>query len=238
MIVLALLLAAAPAPPRAWALHAGGGLAIPATEFTATSRYVELAEEATVSTRQRPGSGAALEAGLSRALSSWLGFAVVVARDQRDAPGTFSATLPHPLYLARHRSATGPFDGGARRETAVHFALSWSRAVGGLTVRAAAGPSYILAEADLVDGIDHEDAYPYDETRVTSVRMSSARGDALGGHLALGLERRLSSRLALAGGARWSRAKVRLESGTGDATRSAEITAGGLSAGLGLRLYF
>jgi len=238
VIVLALLLAAAPAPPRAWAVLAGGGIAIPAAEFTATSRYVEFAEEATVSTRQRPGSGAALEAGLWHALSPRIGFAVVVARDQRDAPGTFSAALPHPLFLARHRSAEGPFDGGARRETAVHFALSWSHAVGGLTVRAAAGPSYILAEADLVDGIDHDDAYPYDETRVTSVRTSSARGDALGGHVALGLERRLSSRVGLAGGARWSRAKVRLEAGSGDATREAEITAGGLSAGLGLRLYF
>ena len=67
---------------------------------------------------------------------------------------------------------------------------------------------------------------------------SSARGDALGGHVALGLEQRLSSRVALSGGARWSRAKVRLDAGSGDDTRSAEITAGGFSAGLGLRLYF
>jgi hypothetical protein len=240
VIAALLLAAAAQAAPAggAWAIHAGGGLAAAAREFEASARFVEFAEPGTIVTRQRPEPGAAFEAGLSRATSSRLAVALTVTRERRDAPGSFTAALPHPLYLDRPRAAEGPIDGGARTETAVHMSLAWSRPIGGVTLRLAAGPSYVMADADLVLGLAHDDAYPYDAVTVTGVRTSSARGDALGGHVAAGLERRLSSRLAIDAGARWSRATVRLAAGAGDETSEAEIAAGGLTAVLALRLYF
>jgi hypothetical protein len=221
-----------------WAIHAGGGLAAAGRDFEASARFVEFAEAGTLTTRQRPGSGPAFEAGLSRATASRLAVGVTVSRERRDAPGSFTAHLPHPLYLDRHRAAEGTIDGGARTETAVHMSLSWSRPIGGVTLRLTAGPSYVFAEADLVGAVAHDHEYPYDTVRVTGVRTSSARGDALGGHVAAALERRLSSRLAIDAGARWSRATVRLASGGGDEAAEAEVTAGGLVAGLALRVYF
>ena len=237
-LLLAVAQAAAPAPAHFWAVHAGGGLAAAAREFEASARFGEFAEAGTVTTRQQPASGGAFEAGLWRATSRRLGVAITVARERREAPGSFTASLPHPLYFDRHRVAEGPVDGGARTENAIHMSLVWSRPIGGVTLRLAAGPSYVVADGELVESVTHDEAYPYDTVHVTGVRASSARGDALGGHVGAALERRLSSRLALEGGARWSRAGVRLESGSGDEAREAEVTAGGLTAALALRLYF
>jgi hypothetical protein len=221
-----------------WAVHAGGGWTAAAPDFEARASFVEYAEAGDVATRQRPRSGGGFEAGLARLPPGRLGFAVTVARGRRDAPGSFTARLPHPLYLDRHRVAEGPIDGAARTETAVHMSLAWSRPVGGVTLTLAGGPSYVVADADLVEGLTHDDEYPYDSVRVTAVRTSSARGDALGGHLAAGLERRVSSRLAMDGGVRWSRARVRLAEGSGHESREADVTMGGLTARLALRLYF
>jgi hypothetical protein len=243
VIALALLLAAAPAtsaapPARSWAIHAGGGLATAASEFEASAHFVEFAEPGTITTRQQPGSGGAFEAGLWRAATRRLGIALTASRERRDAPGAFTASLPHPLYLDRHRVAEGPIDGGTRPEPAIHLGLVWSQPIGGVTLRLAAGPSYVAAEGDLVEAVTHDEEYPYDAVHVTGVRTSAAKGSALGGHVAAALERRLSPRSAIEGGARWSRASVRLESGGGNATREADVTAGGLTAALALRLYF
>jgi hypothetical protein len=237
VLVLAVAQAAAPAAARAWAIHVGGGLATAADEFEASARFVEFAEPGTITTRQRPGSGGAFEAGLWRATSRSLGVAITVARERREAPGSFTASLPHPLYLDRHRVAEGPFD-GARTETAVHLGLVWTQPIGGVTLRVAAGPSYVVADGELLEAVTHDEAYPYDTVHVTGVRTSSTRGDALGGHVAAALERRLTSRIAVDAGARWSRARIRLASGSGDDEREADVTAGGLTAALALRLYF
>ena len=192
-----------------------------------------------VSTRQEPGAGESFEAGVWLARSRGFGAAIVLAHEKRDTPGSFVAQIPHPLYLDRPRLSEGALPGGIRRETSIHVGLVWSRPVGGVLVRLAAGPSYVVADVDLADRVVYDHAYPYDDVQVTAVPTSMVRGDGIGGHAALSLEFRLSSRAALAAGGRWSRATLRLESGSGEARARAETcTAGGVTAGLGLRLYF
>lgn len=223
-----------------WAIHAGGGIALAGSPFSASSTFTEFAEEGLISIRHQPGSGAAFEAGLWRAMSRRLGIALTFTRGRRDVPGTFAATLPHPLYLDRPRRVEGALPAGAQRETAIHFGLAWSVTGGGVTARLTGGPSYMLAEADLVERVEHTDAYPFDSVEVTGVRASAVRGDALGGHAGLTLERRIAGRLAVGVGARWAQATIPLARGsaTGDGERSARVRAGGIAASGALRLYF
>ena len=100
----------------------------------------------------------------------------------------------------------------------------------------------MMAEADLVEQVAHTDEYPFDAVQVTGVRASPVRGDALGGHAGVTLERRLAGRLALGAGVRWARATIPLArsavpaEGTGE--RSARLQAGGVTAAASLRLYF
>ncbi len=106
--------AAPPVTPaeRRWAIYAGGGLALAAPAFSASSTFAEFAEEGSIATRNTPANGPQLEAGVWRAMSRKLGVALTVARSRRDAPGTFSAAFPHPLYLDRHRMADGALPAG------------------------------------------------------------------------------------------------------------------------------
>jgi hypothetical protein len=249
---IAIAIAASPAgaapsvtrPPteRRWAIYAGGGLALAAPAFSASSTFAEFAEEGSIATRNVPREGPQLEAGVWRAMSRRLGVALTVARSRRDAPGTFSAAFPHPLYLDRHRMAGGALPAGAQRETAVHFGLVWSETRAGITARLTGGPSYMLAEADLVEQVAHTDEYPFDAVQVTGVRTSPVRGDALGGHAGFTLERRLAGRLALSAGARWARANIPLARSAvpaeGVRASSARLQAGGVTAAASLRLSF
>lgn len=246
IVILAAEAGAAPtAPARAemrWAIHGGGGLALPAPAFSASTTFTEFAEEGSIATRQTPRTGPQLEAGLWRGMSRRLGVALTVTRNSRDAPGTFAAAFPHPLYLDRDRRADGALPAGAQRETAVHFGLVWSETRAGITARVTGGPSYMMAEADLVEQVAHTDEYPFDAVRVTGVRTSPVRGDALGGHAGMTLERRVAGRLALGIGARWVRASISLARSAapadGAGERSARLQAGGVTAAASLRLYF
>jgi len=237
----------APAPTRRpaekrWAVHVGGGLALAAPAFSASTTFTEFAEEGAIATRNTPRAGPQFEGGVWRGVSRRLGVALTVARNRRNAPGTFSASLPHPLYLDRHRMADGALPAGGQRETAVHFGLVWSVTRAGITARLTGGPSYIIADADLVEQVAHTDEYPFDAVQVTGVRTSPVRGDALGGHAGLTLERRLAGRLALSAGARWARATIALARGAAPAEsageRSARVQAGGVTAAASIRLYF
>lgn len=230
-----------PADAR-WAIHAGGGLALAAPAFSAASTFSEFAEEGSISTRNVPRAGPLLEAGVWHAMSRRLGVALTFARNRRDAPGTFSAAFPHPLYLDRHRMVDGALPAGGQRETAVHFGLVWSETRAGITARFTGGPSYVLADADLVEQVAHTDEYPFDVVQVTGVHTSPVRGDALGGHAGITLERRVAGRLALSAGARWARATIPLARSAvpaeGAGERSARLQAGGVTAAASIRLYF
>ena len=231
-----------PTAERRWAIHVGGGLALAAPAFSGSSTFAEFAEQGSISTRNVPRAGPMLEAGVGRALSRRLGVAFTVALNRRDAPGTFSAAFPHPLYLDRPRTADGAAPAGAQRETALHFGLVWSETRAGITARLTGGPSYMFAEADLVEQVGHTDEYPFDAVQVTGVRTSPVRGDALGGHAGLTLERRIADRLAFSAGARWARATIDLARGAvpaaGASERSARVRAGGVTAAAALRVSF
>jgi hypothetical protein len=188
--------------------------------------------------RRDPGSGGSFEAGLWHGMTPHVGIALSVTRAIRDAAGEFTAALPHPLFVDRPRTATGAMASASTSETAVHFGLSLSATRGGFTARLSGGPSYFLAEADLVERVDYTHEYPYDTVEVTGVSGSVVKGDAVGGHADLTLERRISGRVAIAGGARWSRASIQLARTEGGVERSAGLRAGGITASATIRLYF
>lgn len=223
-----------------WSLHAGGGVALATPAWTANTAFTEFAEPGVIGTDFVPRSGPMFEAGLWHGMSRRMGVALTVTRASRDTPGRFLAELPHPLYVDLPRTATGDVPARPQRETAVHFGLVWSATRGGVTARLSGGPSYFLAEADLVSGLTYTHEYPYDVVRVTAIRASPVRGDAVGGHAGLTLERRIAGRLALSAGARWARATIPLARGAADGSgeRSARVRAGGITAGGSIRLYF
>jgi hypothetical protein len=227
---------AAAAERARYTLAVGGGVSAGTLDWSARSGFTLYAEQARIDASYAAGSGAALEATLGYRFSPRLGVAAAVGWSWRDSRATFVASLPHPLYLDRPRSLDARADGLDYRDLAMHLDLEW-RAGGGCVEWALfAGPSLVRAETSLVESVEANEQYPYDEVSfrlaVTRSRRSAfALGWNAGGSLGL----RIGARTVVGLQARYARAPVELAPPGSDAFR---VEAGGLQVIGFLRLRF
>ena len=98
-----------PTQPR-FTLSAYGVFAATSTDYQGTRTFDAFAEEGSITTDYEGGTGPGGESA-----STWRfarNFGVGVAGDlvSRDATATYTANVPHPLYLNRSRTAEGTVD--------------------------------------------------------------------------------------------------------------------------------
>jgi opacity protein-like surface antigen len=228
--------APAPAPPpgsvRFW-VH--GGFVPGTRDFAATRTFTEFAEQGRIESQYREDAGPGFEAGLGLRLTRRLGLSAAGSLGRRKDAGSFSATLPHPLYFGVPRRAAGDFRGGSVRETAVHLGLALLGGSGRLQWSAFAGPSLISVKADLVQSVAYTQAYPFDTVTVTGTPFAAARGHALGFNVGAGIDWQMARHVAIGTQLRFSRATISLEPTAEDRV---EVGAGGAHLTGGLRLDF
>lgn len=226
-------------PPRV-AVHLGGMLSLASPGYDVTRTYEEYAETARLDGRLDAGRGPGMDLGVFVRVRPRLAASLGLSLARRNADGVFQARLPHPLYLGRDRVQTVPATAASERETGLHLGLAYVRAGRRLTTRLFAGPSFVWAAAALPDRVRYTHQYPYDEVVVHEVDMTTDRRSALGGHVGASVERAFNGSIGLAAQARFSRARVSFagESVTGGGERSADLYAGGVDLGLGVRVFF
>jgi opacity protein-like surface antigen len=222
-------------PPGAVRLSLLGGFARGSASFTETRTFTEFAEEGRIESRYQQDPGPGFEAGALWRFARRLGVSAAVSIARRKEAGSFSASLPHPLFFGTPRQAAGDFAGRAQRETAVHAALAVLGGAGRLQWMAFAGPSLIGIRTDLVRTVEYTHAYPYDSVRVTATPFDSASGRALGFNIGGGLAWQAARHVAIATQMRLSRAKVELAPTSDDRLK---MDAGGASFTGGVRLDF
>lgn len=248
LLLLAVLAGLAPAPCRAAEapgpapaprvrLAVDGGLWPAKPSFGDTRQYAEYAETSTVRTAYSvKGAGFGPDLSLQLRVFRGLGVLVGYSRTSRGEDGHFDAQRPHPLYLDRPRSLSGDLAGYRYQEAALHLDLALGRARGRIDWGLFAGVTLFRVEADLLERLTYNEAYPYDDLSLASAPArrvkASPTGLNVGGRLDYRLGRNLGAGIQL----RYSRASVKLRA-TSDATQ-ASFNAGGLQAGAGLRLYF
>lgn len=225
---------ALPQPRVRLVLNGAGSFS--SASFSDSRKYIEYAENSTVGTSYSTQTGFGPDLALQVSLYRGLGLLVGYSLAKRSEDGSFDASRPHPLYLARPRSLSGELSGYDYKEGAVHLDLAFARGAGRLDWSLFAGASLFQVEADLLDQLTYKDEYPYDELSLASAPArtvkASPTGWNAGGRLDYRFGRRFGAGLLL----RYSTAKVKLRA-TSDATE-ASFDAGGLQAGAGLRLYF
>jgi opacity protein-like surface antigen len=226
----------APGPPpgalRIW-IH---GAFVPGTrDFTGTQTFTEFAEQGRIESQYREDPGPGFEIGLGLRLRRRLGLTAAGSLDRRDGAGSFSATLPHPLYFGAFRQASGDFRGTSIREGAVHLDLALLGGSGRLQWSAFAGPSLIRVRAELVQRVDYTQAYPFDTVTVTGTPLAETRNHAFGFNVGAGLDWQVARHVAIGTQVRFSRATVSLEPTAEDRV---DIGAGGFHLTGGLRLDF
>jgi opacity protein-like surface antigen len=227
-----------PAPAGAtgpFRLTLHGGFVSGSPSFSGTHTFTEFAEQGRIESQYKEDPGPGFEAGLAWRFARRLGVSGAVSFDRRKEAGSFSATLPHPLYFGVPRRAAGDFRGGTQRETAVHLDLAFLGGSGRLQWSAFAGPSLIGVKVDLVQRVDYTQAYPFDTVTVTGTPFARTSGHAVGFNVGAGLDWQVARHAAIGTQVRFSRASVALEPSADDRV---DVDGGGAHLTAGLRLDF
>ena len=211
----------------------GGTLAAAGSGFAGERRFTEFAEEGHIDTDYAQQTGPGFEVGLAYALGRHFGLAASFNLLSRTLSSTYTASIPHPLFLGRPREASGSADGLSYQERGFHFDLLFRSERGRLRYAAFAGPSHVSVESDLLEPLQYRQAYPFDALEVTAVPRASARAGAFGFNVGAELDYRFGSRLGAGVLVRYHQVRTELPQTTEDVVK---IDAGGLQVGLGLRI--
>lgn len=224
----------APREPRGFVSVNGGiqGGASLADTFTVE----QYAEDGSVRV-EYPGRSATM-LDVSAGLRVWqrVGIAAGLTRTTSSADAAVRADVPHPFFLDRARTVEGTATDLSRDETGVHVQLYWEPKIAGkLRVRFFAGPSWIDLTQDLVEGVEVNEVYPYDETTFRAARTRQASGSGVGVHGGADLSWMVTRRVGAGVLLRYAAASVDLNASP---TRTVSSDAGGFQAGAGVRVLF
>lgn len=184
-----------------------------------------------------PGAGATL-LDVSAGMRVWkrIGVGAAITRSASSADATVRADVPHPFFFDRPRPVEGRATDLSRDETGVHVQLYWEpRMTGRLRLRLFAGPSWVDARQDLVEGVDVDEVYPYDEATFRSARTGRVTGSGIGGHAGADVSWMLTRRIGAGAVVRYAAAGVDLNA---SGTRTVSSDGGGIQAAAGVRVVF
>jgi opacity protein-like surface antigen len=224
--------------PRFWSRFsavAGGTLALAGSDFHGQRRFTEFVEEGRIDADYSRAVGPGFELGLEYRLGRRLGASASVNLVSRDASSVYEAAIPHPLYLGQPRRATGSVDGLSYSERAFHFDLFYRLDRGRLRYGVFAGASQVRVSSELLERVQYQQAYPFDEVQVTAVPRGTFGGSALGFNAGAELDYVWGGRVGTLLMARYHRATVDVPQATDDVVA---LKAGGLQIGAALRLFW
>lgn len=214
---------------------ANGGIATDAARLTTSQNaFADFYQEAGSinATYGRPSQGLfqfAIGAGRG-ALA--VGAGAVVNRSSK--PADVSVSVPHPFLFNQPRTAT--MTTGTLRATDVEFQIPifWTGNIGRrVAVVAFGGPSIFWTSRTLVTDATLNDAYPFSNVSIANTSTQNRSAHAFGGHV--GAEAFYGRRVAIGGGASYSRATVALTTSAG---LSGSVRLGGLRGLVGVRVPF
>jgi hypothetical protein len=205
-------------------------------DFRETVRFRESAEEGQFETAYSLESLKGFSGGGGVMLSPTFGIGGSVERSTAATPVAFSATIPHPFFFARPRNINADISGMTREELALHAELRAAWPVHPrVQLALVGGPSLFRVRQRIVSDFTYAQEYPYDAAQfATSETLTATKtriGFNIGGDAAFFFTRQIG----IGAKVMLSRATLHLPI---DEDREAEVEAGGLITGVGLRLRF
>jgi hypothetical protein len=203
--------------------------------YEATRTFDSFAEEGRIDTEYDAGKGPGGELGLTFRFARRLGVGLAGTIGSRETTAAYSASLPHPLFLNRPRTAEGTVDVDYS-EKAGHLDLVYLGGSGSLDFTLFAGPSLVSVSTDLLGTPIYAQEYPFDEVTVNNLQPMSASKSGVGFNAGASLTYRFSRSVGFGVQGRFTRASLELVRDDGDDPVS--IDAGGLQVGAGFRFSF
>lgn len=203
-------------------------------DFTDSATIRRNAENGRLETAYDVGGGLAFD--VSGSYLVWRNLAVGVGLTLFSTSTTteINAQVPHPFFFNQARTVTGEFDGD-RSETAVHIQAKWLVPVNPkLLVTIFGGPSFFKVEQDIVNDFEFSESYPFDTATFTRAIAASQSESAVGVNVGGDVAYFFSPNVGVGGTAQYSGASVEMTTPSG----TADVKAGGLQVGGGIRLRF
>lgn len=240
VVVISMLAVCAPANAQAPVLSdrvfiaVNGLFQVASNDFDDSATIRVNAESGQLSTAYEVGSGLAFDVSAGVVVWRNLAIGVGVTRFSTTTPTTITAQVPHPFFFTQPRTVTGEFEGD-RSELAVHIQVKWIAPVSDkLLVTVFGGPSFFQVDQTTVSDFDYTESYPFDTATfsraITADQSESKIGVNVGGDVAYFF----SPNVGVGGTAQYSGATVQMTMPSG----TADVKAGGLQVGGGLRLRF
>jgi opacity protein-like surface antigen len=229
---------AKPAVPNARVRLFVNGASTPGSiDFAQSRTFRQYAEDGQASSQYSAGSGLGFEAGVHYRFKPRLGAMLSVATASRDGALSYSATVPHPLYLDRARTVSGTQEGLSLGETTIHLDFVYQIESGAFEILFFAGPSRVALKTDVLSRLDYEDAYPYDEVSVSGVSLTEVSDSAFGVSFGAGLDYRFgkSRKFGIGAQVRYTTASATVAPPEGP---TIDVATGGFQAAVGVRLSF
>jgi hypothetical protein len=206
------------------------------TDFTDTFSFQENAEPARIDTTYTVKSMRGFSAGVAVMPSPHFGIGASVERSTSSTPAVLTGAIPHPFFFGAGRSIDAQISGLEREELALHGEIRATWPVGNrLRLSALGGPSLFRVRQGIVYDVTYTDAYPYDAARFAGSESVTATKNRLGFNVGGEAAYFFSGAVGVGARVTLSRATLKLPVADGHET---EVEAGGVRAGVGLRLRF
>ena len=220
--------------PR-FTVSAYGVFAATSTDYEATRTFDAFAEEGSITTDYEGGTGPGGEIGFTWRFAKNFGVSLAGTFVTRDATATYTANVPHPLYLSRNRTAEGTLD-VEYQETAGHLDFAYIGSSGSLDFSVFAGPSFVNLSADLLIDPLYSQEFPFDTITVTNVPAVQLEDSGIGFNAGASIAYRFSESFGFGVQGRFTKASMELLPGA--AAADVAVDAGGLQLGAGFRFSF
>ena len=213
------------------------GIQVGDNNLDRTSTFQLYDETAEVNIKQTINNGAFFEVGGAYKVRPNLGVGLTYGFVTNKGDGTIGGTLPHPQFFDQPRSFEVSVDDLAHTEQAVHFQAIWFMPfTDKVDFAFSAGPTLFNVKQELIRGVAFSEIPPnFTSVTIDSVDVVQLRDSAWGFHIGADATYALTPSIGVVGLLRYSHGTV--EFNLSD-TETADVTAGGLQIGVGVRLKF
>jgi opacity protein-like surface antigen len=218
-----------------WRIAVNGAATLGSLSFSQSRSFTQFVEEGDMATDYSGDAAPGFDLGIQFLFSEHFGVQASASRFTRDGAASYTANLPHPLYFDADRQVAGDLTSLSYGEKAGHLDVVYATGRGKLELTFFGGLSLFSVEADLLEPVRFRHSYPFDSVTVTNVPTTTLDDTAVGFNLGASVDYRLATHFALGAQLRFSRATAKLVPEGGSAV---EIDAGGVQAGLGVRIPF
>lgn len=214
----------------------GAAFSPSAITFSDNTNYTLYREPATLGVDYDFPSGAGIDVGGFGRFWRNVGAGLALTTASRTGSAVVNASLPHPFFFNRSRSARLGVEDLTRGDTSLHLSAAWMPSnTGRLSLIVFGGPTIHAVSLDAVDNPQVQDAYPYDAVALTAGTPGEFSSTLIGVHAGADASYYFTERIGLG-------ALVRLTAGSKDVSigegEPFSLKMGSMQAAVGLRFRF